>query len=1043
MSKERVLKSFLLGSVIWPSLAVCAYAQDQEVSAASDEDIVVATGIRRSLEDAIDRKRNAAQIIDSISAEDIQKLPDENAARALSRVTGVQITQRNGVGSEIQLRGLSQVFVSLNNTSFVGTPSQQSARDAVRRNFVLDDIPTELFAGFDVLKTPTADNIEGGIGGAVNLRTRAPLDLEDTTIGYSLNGTYGEFSGNLDPRGSLLLGKKFDDKFGVYVNASYNENTTRNDNILWGNWGFIRHNPFDPAFGETPPGGRFFSAGSDGEFSSANLGQVFENGSVPFGDPAFFNADQAAGACTPFCWVNSQINEGFDPILLFNNGNEVAPIIAPQQIEARIVENNRETIGLNGSAQYKPSEDLDLRFDAFYTEFEEVSNSNELRLNTQGDNFNTAVLFSPRSIVNSQNQILDPVVSQDFTLLRGGFLPSVFNDNGFPVRQAGVVGFRDAQTLNLRANANWNISDRFNGNFNISFGENTFNSIFLQQELRAGSGNTNGAFNGGNRRPDVLGNSPALVPPPRFGYDITPGTGPAGDVFVLPSVTDRDNYILAFSSLFEDIFETEEFALQADFDYDLNDVGWTKLEFGGRFADRENTRRVRRGIGQNFEPRCNGLGTEGINDLDSCIAAGGSFLTADRIGVDPFRELQDVTAGQFDVTGLIEESLTLAGGNNGGLFQGIDGDLERVFLSGNPEVYSDPIRDLNNVFGIRPESDPSNDYDVNEETFAAYAKVNFETGKWSGNVGSRLVNTKVTSVGFQAAAGAQQQFLFSQIFDNYDRSEASESYTDFLPSLNVRYNVNDDLVLRFGAARVISRPNLTDLAPGTFIRSLVDRTAIAGDPGLDPFRATNLDFSAEYYIGDSGLLNAAVFYKDVDSFITTQTTVEDLTDGFGNQSPFTVISPLNGEAEVRGFELGYQQPLDFLPGLLDGLGFLANYTFADSTSADGFGLPELSKHSYNLIGYYEKGPLSTRLAYNWRDDRLFRANGFGNNPEFIKSFGVLDYSLSYDLNDKVALNFEVQNITKENLEAFTTIEERRLSFTQFDRIFSFGVRGTF
>ena len=997
-----------------------AFSQTAENDEVIELEEVTVYGIRSALQDAISVKRNSDQIVDSISAEDIGKLPDDNVARALARVPGVQITQRGGIGSEIQLRGLSQVFVSLNGTTFVGTPSQQSARDAVRRNVALDDIPSELFAGFDVIKTPTADNIEGGIGGSVNIKTRKPFDLDDQTLAISAEVNYDDLASSSDPSVSVLFGQNNNDKFAYYVNATYDETTSRIDNIAWLDWDDIRLNVFTP--------GSPLNQSNINEFNQSNP------------DPS---------VCNPFCWSRPVGDTGFDPTLFFNNGTEVGEVLAPRQVEARRVEVERETLGLNGSFQWRPNEDVVVTLDTLFTQFEETNAANELRLSTEGQ-FSDEVYFDPFVIAQAGGGDLGAVVSQDFSLLRGGFRPhEEFSNSGFPQRNAGVVGFRDAETSNIRLNTNWQINDRLNANFNFAYGENTFNSLFLQQELRSGSGNTNGAFNGGFRRPDADGNRPSARPAGGFFYDIT-GSG-IGDLGTSYDLTDRDNFILSFVSLFDDVFETEDANLAADFDLDLGEGTFNTFEFGVRYSTRENSRRVQRGIGQNFQAACNQRAQDdnfqNVTDLDRCINEfGGSFLTADRIGVDPFRELQDTTADQFPITGLIADSITVAGGDDGDFFQGEGGNFVRQFLSGDPTAYEgDPIGDLLAVWGIRPESDPVNDYDIAEDTFAVYGKLKF-TGfddRLAGNVGLRVINTDTTSSAFVVAEGAQQQFLFSQIFDNYDEVTVSDDYWDFLPSLNLRYNLTENSVLRFGAARTLSRANLTDLAPGLFIRSLVDRTAVAGDPGLEPFRATQIDLSYERYLEDGfGLFAIAAFYKDIDSFITTETSTQDLLDGFGNLTPFTVISPVNDSAEVQGVEVTFQRSLDDLISV-PGFGVLLNYTYADSDTPSGLSLPELSENSYNAIFFYENNKFSSRIAYNFRDERLFRANGFGNNPEFIKDFGTLDYSMSYNINDSIELTFDAINLTEENLESFTSIEERRLSFQQLGRSFRLGVRGKF
>ncbi|WP_157840468.1 TonB-dependent receptor plug domain-containing protein [Sphingomonas sp. Ant20] len=154
-------------------------------NANADADIVV-TGVRASLRSAQARKRNASQIIDSIVAEDIGKLPDNNVSEALQRISGIQIERNQGEGSRIAIRGLTQVRTELNGRDYF------TAGDG--RTISLEDIPSELLAGIDVYKNPAADVIEGGLGGTVNLRTRMPFDFSKPTISGSARVTHHDLA---------------------------------------------------------------------------------------------------------------------------------------------------------------------------------------------------------------------------------------------------------------------------------------------------------------------------------------------------------------------------------------------------------------------------------------------------------------------------------------------------------------------------------------------------------------------------------------------------------------------------------------------------------------------------------------------------------------------------------------------------------------------------------------------------------------------------------------------------------------------------------
>lgn len=175
-------------------------------------------GIRASLESAEARKRYAPQIMESIVAQNIGKLPDTNAADALERITGVQATQDEGEGSTITIRGLTQIETLLNGDSVF------TASGGRTLNF--EDIPAGLLAGIDVYKSPMADQIEGGIGGTINLRTHEPFDFDGFKSEVSVGGMYGSLAGRTKPMFSGLISNEWNTsvgKVGALLAVSYQD----------------------------------------------------------------------------------------------------------------------------------------------------------------------------------------------------------------------------------------------------------------------------------------------------------------------------------------------------------------------------------------------------------------------------------------------------------------------------------------------------------------------------------------------------------------------------------------------------------------------------------------------------------------------------------------------------------------------------------------------------------------------------------------------------------------------------------------------------
>ena len=186
---------------------------------------VVVTGLRQSVATAQALKFNADQFVDSITATDIGKLPDRNVAEALQRVSGIQITRNYGEGSGIAIRGLTQVKTELNGRDVFGGSGG--------RSLGFEDVPSELLAGVDVYKDPSAKEIEGGIGGLVNLRTRMPFDEKGLVVSASMGANYFDLAKNARFNGSALVSKTWNKTpigaIGVLVDLSYYESEFRRD----------------------------------------------------------------------------------------------------------------------------------------------------------------------------------------------------------------------------------------------------------------------------------------------------------------------------------------------------------------------------------------------------------------------------------------------------------------------------------------------------------------------------------------------------------------------------------------------------------------------------------------------------------------------------------------------------------------------------------------------------------------------------------------------------------------------------------------------
>ena len=226
---NAVLKCGAAVLILAASTATAVAQAAQKADAASGVEEAVVTGIRHSIEDAIENKRQSSVIMDNISAEDIGKLPDQNVAETLSRIPGVQISRVEGQGGAVSVRGINLNKLQLNGNNFVGTAANGDAN--------LTDFAPEMLAGVEVIKAPSADLTEGWLGGIINLRTKRPLDFADPVYSARAELSYAD---KARKGGFKLFGfathNFFDDQLGLLLGATYSQSSGRSDQFTTGGW---------------------------------------------------------------------------------------------------------------------------------------------------------------------------------------------------------------------------------------------------------------------------------------------------------------------------------------------------------------------------------------------------------------------------------------------------------------------------------------------------------------------------------------------------------------------------------------------------------------------------------------------------------------------------------------------------------------------------------------------------------------------------------------------------------------------------------------
>ncbi|MCF2948940.1 TonB-dependent receptor [Paraglaciecola aquimarina] len=319
-------------------------------------------------------------------------------------------------------------------------------------------------------------------------------------------------------------------------------------------------------------------------------------------------------------------------------------------------------------------------------------------------------------------------------------------------------------------------------------------------------------------------------------------------------------------------------------------------------------------------------------------------------------------------------------------------------------------------------------FEIEETINAIYAMANFSSDGIRGNIGMRYVETDSTSNGYDLVSG--------------QAISSSSEYNEWLPSVNLAYDLDQDTILRFAASRVLTRPAPFQLAPAV---NLTPETSSgsAGNPNLNPLTANQFEFGVEHYFDEASLVAVTLFKKDVNDFIFTKTVAKEINGQQINQ----LRTPENGgSTTIDGVEFQVQHVIDY------GFGGYFNYTYTDVgdatfdeavpvTDADGnitgatlsestVRFPNTSKNSYNFGVFYENDLYSARLNYNYRSEYFIAAAEIGD--QFRDEQAQMDAQFSYVLTDNITLKFEALNLTNEIWENYyeRNTDAQRLGGTQ-------------
>ena len=849
--------------------------KNQDTSAAGE---IVVTGFRAALTSAQQTKRASDSIVDVVMSEDVGKMPDNNGGEVLARLPGVQITRNNDEADSVLIRGLPNVTTTYNNRELFSTDDRQ---------LHWQDFPASIAAGYAVYKSGTADLIEPGLGGLINIISRKPFDIKDVNIAGEIKGNYNDQSKSLDPAGNILITKTWNTsigEIGALLGASYIRTNYRNA---------LR---YDGASVITP------STGND---------TVTTPGVGDFHFPDYIGN-------------------------FYSIGKRVRPSV-------------------NGMLQWRPAPNLEIYAEGLWSAYRGTVGNDSFGMSLRDGTLSNVVLVPDQD-------------SKAASLTHsGGNSPSI-------ERQA----MKDRTDLYQGA-----------GGFKWTSGRAVLSGDIAYSKSRYAWDRTH------------VGTELTSTPTINADFDVK-GSG----VFDLNGydILNPNNYI--WNGIWQSALVAKGDGWQGRLDLKLDtDVDWLpKLQFGIRGTTRTSV------VHYGDRYAWTNLARIPLANLPT----GQLEVVKDGFRGDPQRLKNWLAPNNNAILANSEVLRQLTYNTLQQLLTTLPSDhWARGWLADSAALYSTPDVKYS----------PTSEFLGKERTIAAYAEGNYKFYlgdiQVDGSLGVRLAYTDGSSRGISRVANPDGTVDFIP-------RTANQDWLDVLPSFQSRVRFTDQLQLRLAYTQTRSKPTFGQLNPSLNITRATDPnadiqgSASSGNPDLKPLTSKNYDASLEYYFTKNGYASLAVFYHDLWGFIDTYThqTVDPV---YGK---IQVSRPENaGKGRIKGVEANVQTFFNFLPGWLSGFGVQANVTYLDAKNAlpAAFGgeaamvpMINVSKWTYNLAAFYEKGPLSARLSYNRRSHYVNQYNRNVDESQYVgeqsRAVARLDASISYEFSKHLSLVATASNI---------------------------------
>lgn len=328
------------------------------------------------------------------------------------------------------------------------------------------------------------------------------------------------------------------------------------------------------------------------------------------------------------------------------------------------------------------------------------------------------------------------------------------------------------------------------------------------------------------------------------------------------------------------------------------------------------------------------------------------------------------------------------------------------------------------------------DFGLQEKDTSGYVQLDLNGHQWSGNVGVRFVRTQdsiVTNVGVPATTPGA---ITTSAFGPYAQVTTDHSYTDVLPSANLKLDLTHDLVGRLAVAQTMARPAYSALAGSTSLEVPATYgggvgTGTGSNPNLAPIKATNVNAGLEWYFNPKSVLSAEAYYMRLSNYVSYGTVNEqfmtfDTTHPQGFEGTYAITAPEEANANVHGVELNYEQQF------FSNWGLEANATFNGGSATNPSGLAGgnrvvgLSKETYNIVGFYENSSFSARVAYTYRSQFF---SGVDRSTAFtMMGEGTLAASLNYNVNKIFSISLVGQNLNNPELKYYAANQDQPRAF---------------